>query len=79
MSVKVLFFGATAAISGRHEIELTDFHGMWARELFAHLLTEYPGLSGQKLLFSLNQQYSTGEEIIRSGDEIAIFTAVSGG
>jgi len=79
MAGKISFFGVYPPLRGRHEIELTDFHGMWARELFAHLLTEYPGLSGQKLLFSLNQQYSTGEEIIRSGDEIAIFTAVSGG
>ncbi len=79
MSIKVLFFGAIAAITGQREIEVTDFHGVWVRELIVHLLTDYPELSSQKLLLSVNQQYSTGVEIIRPGDEIAIFTAVSGG
>jgi molybdopterin converting factor small subunit len=79
MSIKVLFFGATAAITGKREIELKDRHGVWIRDLFVELLNKYPELSNQKLLLSLNQQYSNGDEIIREGDEIAIFTAVSGG
>ena len=41
--------------------------------------SEYPALKGHKLLFSINQQYANGDEIIRDGDELAIFTAVSGG
>lgn len=79
MAVRVLFFGATAEITGEREIEMTDFHGVWTRELFAQLLTKYPGLSSQRLLLSLNQKYSNGDEILRDGDEIAVFTAVSGG
>ncbi len=79
MPVRVLFFGATAEIVGRREIEMPDVHGLWIKEVVGQLVNKYPGLSKQKLLVSLNQTYSTGSEIVRGGDEIAIFTAVSGG
>jgi molybdopterin converting factor small subunit len=79
MSIRVLFFGSTAAITGNREIEMTGFHGVWIRELFAHLINKYPELASHRLLLALNQQYSKGEEIIRDGDEVAVFTAVSGG
>jgi molybdopterin converting factor small subunit len=31
------------------------------------------------LLLAINEEYATGDEIISDGDELAIFTAVSGG
>ena len=48
-------------------------------ELLASLIAEHPRLAAHRLLFSVNQQYATGEEIICDGDELAVFTAVSGG
>ncbi|MFZ1699913.1 MAG: MoaD/ThiS family protein [Pyrinomonadaceae bacterium] len=79
MNVKVMFFGATADITGHRDIELSDASGLSARQVFVDLLNMYPDLSRQKLLMSVNQQYSIGSEIIKAGDELAIFTAVSGG
>ena len=58
-------------------MELDD--GNRSREVFDQLLADNPGLASHKLFFSINQQYATGEEIVRDGDELAIFTAVSGG
>ena len=79
MRVQVLFFGSTADITGKRRIE-TEFHdGSKASEVFDKLLAEYPGLAVHRLLLSVNQQYASGEEIICEGDEIAVFTAVSGG
>ncbi|MGH9948973.1 MAG: MoaD/ThiS family protein, partial [Pyrinomonadaceae bacterium] len=75
MSVTILFFGATAEITGQRKIEMNFVHGLPAREIFVRILERYPELSTHKLLLSVNHQYSTGNEIIRGGDEIAIFTA----
>ncbi len=79
MPIEVLFFGATSAITGKHRIDVDAADGKKAGEFFDQLLIEYPRLTAHKLLFSINQEYATGDEIIRDGDEIAIFTAVSGG
>jgi molybdopterin converting factor small subunit len=79
MPIRVLFFGLTAAVTGKRQIEITGIDGSAAREIFDQLLAEYPRLAHHRLLFSVNQQYTTGEEMVRDGDELAIFTAVSGG
>lgn len=79
MPIHVLFFGSTAAITGKRQIEMQLAIGSIAGDIFDQLLTEYPRLTTHRLLFSVNQQYATGDEIIREGDELAIFTAVSGG
>ncbi len=79
MSIQVLFFGAVADVVGRrlHEIDVSD--GTPANSVFDMILTEYPRLASHKLHFSVNQKFATGDEVIRDGDELAIFTAVSGG
>ncbi len=79
MPIRVLFFGSTAAVTSKREIEMDVDDETHARTIFDQILTEYPRLAAHRLLFSVNQQYATGDEIIRDGDELAIFTAVSGG
>lgn len=79
MSVTILFFGATAYVVGERRIELSLSDGSTSKIAFDQIKDKFPKLSGHKLLYSLNQNYATGKEIIRDGDELAIFTAVSGG
>jgi molybdopterin converting factor small subunit len=79
MSIRVLFFGATSAITGKNQIDVDATDRKKAADIFDHLLNEYPLLTQHKLLFAVNQRYSTGEETVGDGDELAIFTAVSGG
>lgn len=79
MKVKVLFFGATADAAGKHFQELEVSNGTRSREVFDRVLGEYPSLSSHKLLFSVNQEYANGNETINDNDELAVFTAVSGG
>ncbi|MDQ3132134.1 MAG: MoaD/ThiS family protein [Acidobacteriota bacterium] len=79
MKVQVLFFGATADETGEREIEISLAENSKANGAFAEILEKFPRLAGHKLLFAVNQEYANGEEIIREGDELAVFTAVSGG
>ena len=82
MNVKVLFFGATAEAAGKREIGFEAQTGKNAAEVFDEILAAFPGLQksfGKTLLFSINQEYANGDESVSDGDELAVFTAVSGG
>jgi sulfur-carrier protein len=79
MNITVLFFGQTAEIVGEREVEMSLDEPIAASILFAKIVKKYPKLSENKLLFAVNQTYAIGDEIINYGDELAIFTAVSGG
>ncbi len=79
MTVSVLFFGATAEIAGTRRMDMDAVEGEPASAVFDHVLREFPDLAKHKLHFSVNQQFANGAETIRDRDELAIFTAVSGG
>jgi molybdopterin synthase sulfur carrier subunit len=79
MTIKVLFFGATADIVGTRRLEMELSAAARGIEIFESLVAKYPSLSGHRLLYSINQQYASGDEVVRDGDELAVFTAVSGG
>lgn len=79
MKVNVLFFGATADIVGEREVEITVTESASAKAVFEDLLTRFPRLKAHRLLFSINQEYADQETTVSEGDELAIFTAVSGG
>ncbi len=79
MKVQVLFFGATAEATGKREIEIDLADETPAENVFHKIIRNYPQLENHSLLFAVNQEYASGEEIIRNGDELAIFTHVSGG
>lgn len=77
--MQVLFFGATADAVGEREIEFDLAEQTVAADALRRILEKFPQLEKHSLLFAVNQEYASGEEIIRNGDELAIFTAVSGG
>jgi len=79
MKVQVLFFGATADETGEREIEISLAESVKTGEAFAEIIGKFPRLAQHKLLFAVNQEYANGNEIIKDGDELAVFTAVSGG
>jgi molybdopterin converting factor small subunit len=83
MKVRVLFFGATADLVGGREVEIEFDGNVRAAEVFERIFAEYPklaeGRDRKSLHLSVNQEYSDGDESIRDGDELAVFTAVSGG
>ena len=79
INVKVLFFGATADAVGEREIEIDAQTNAKAEDVFRQIIFAFPQLEKHSLLFAVNQEYSKGGETIKNGDELAIFTAVSGG
>lgn len=79
MNVKVLFFGATADAAGERELELSIHAPERAGNIFASIIEKFPALKNHKLLFARNQEYIKGDEWIMDGDELAVFTPVSGG
>jgi molybdopterin converting factor small subunit len=79
MPVRVLFFGATADAAGTRSIELDVDAPRRAGDLFSEIVDRYPKLAGHSLLFAVNQQYADSESRVGDGDELAVFTAVSGG
>lgn len=79
INVKVLFFGATADAVGKREIEIDAEKNVKAADVFQKVISDFPQLKKHSLLFSVNQEYANGVEAIKNGDELAIFTAVSGG
>lgn len=79
MTVQVLFFGATADITGQRKLKIELPSDAVAGQIFEKLLSDFPALSKHRLHYSVNEQYATGNEMLNDGDELAIFTAVSGG
>lgn len=79
MKVKVLFFGATAEAAGERSIEIALDKNSAAGFMIESLIETHPSLGSHKLLFAVNQEYASPDTELKEGDELAIFTAVSGG
>jgi molybdopterin converting factor small subunit len=79
MKVQVLFFGATADVVGEREVEIDLTDETQAENVFQKIVSDYPQLKNHSLLFAVNQEYAKGDETIKDGDELAVFTHVSGG
>ena len=79
MRVKVRFFGATADAVGERDIVVDVSDETTVNQAVAKVVSEYSQLSTHKLLFALNEEYVDGDKPVSQGDELAIFTAVSGG
>jgi molybdopterin synthase sulfur carrier subunit len=79
MKVQVLFFGATADAVGEKEIKIDLESKTKVTDAFEQIVSAYPNLQKHTLLFALNQEYAHGNETLNEGDELGIFTAVSGG
>lgn len=79
MTVQVLFFGATADTVGQRRMEIELPKNAVASLILEKLVSDFPSISKHRLLYSVNQQYASGNEVLADGDEIAVFTAVSGG
>ena len=78
MATKVCFFGATAQLVGKNEITvLTD--GSTVSEIVQRLGIDFPELAKLNLKFAVNNEYASADTEVGVADELAIFTAVSGG
>jgi molybdopterin converting factor small subunit len=79
MKVNVLFFGATADLMGTRRMQVEGPSDAVCGDMLERLVAEHPALSRHKLLIAKNAEYVGPDEKLSDGDELAIFTAVSGG
>jgi molybdopterin converting factor small subunit len=79
MTARVLFFGATADIAGKRLLEVETPDNLTAAAVLRKLVEDYPALGRHQLKVSVNQNYASGDTMVQDGDEIGVFTAVSGG
>ena len=79
MHVRILFFGATADLIGRRATDLELANGATAAEAVDKIARSNESFLARKLLVAVNQEYVPSDTKLKDGDELAIFTAVSGG
>ncbi|KXK00934.1 MAG: molybdopterin synthase subunit MoaD / molybdopterin synthase subunit MoaE [Acidobacteria bacterium OLB17] len=79
MRIKVLFFGAAGDIVGKRDDELDVREGAAAKDVLDALAARFPKLAGHKLHIAVDQEYASPATAVHSDNEIAVFTAVSGG
>jgi molybdopterin converting factor subunit 1 len=81
MLIRVLFFGMLKDLAGRstETVELPE--GARVKDLLSHYAGQFPRLGEMlpALAFSVNQEYSRGDRLLRAGDEVALLPPVSGG
>lgn len=74
-----MFFGATAQITGNRQIEIKAEENSRVDAVVEKFLDIYPALAHHKLLVAINEEYADADTLLSDGDEVAVFTAVSGG
>ena len=81
MTVKVKLFAILRERAGAGEISKEIQDGYTIGQLWESLQKDYPKLAGPtfRLLYAVNQNYVTAEEVLKDGDEVAIIPPVSGG
>ena len=79
MKVRVLFFGATAEAAGSKEIQCEITGGETAGDVVESIRAKISRLASMKMLCAVNEEYVSPDQKLSDGDDIALFTAVSGG
>jgi molybdopterin converting factor subunit 1 len=81
MQVTVRFFAGHRAIVGAAEQVFELAEGATVGSLWELLVERYPQLAGYagRLLYAVNQEFSTLHTPLAAGDEVAFIPPVSGG
>lgn len=79
ITVKVLYFGVAADISGKRNEDLQLPADTTVREASQKILLAYSDLNERSLTYAINQEYADGSETLKDGDELALIPPVSGG
>lgn len=81
MKVRVKFFAILRERAGAGEITKEIQEGSTVADLWQALQQEYPKLNvtGIRLLYAVNQNYVSPEEVLKEMDEIVFVPPVSGG
>ncbi len=75
---KILFFAHLRDVVGSESIE-EEAKGLTVAELKEKILVKYPALNLENAMTSMNEEFSSDDEVIREGDVVAFIPPVSGG
>ena len=80
-TVRLLAFAGARDAIGAHEIEVPLEACCTSAALLSKLCEAFPRLSPhrQSLRLAINGSYALADDLVRSGDEVAIIPPVSGG
>jgi molybdopterin synthase catalytic subunit len=81
MRITVRYFAGHRDITGRSEEQVEIEPGATVGSLWEHMVGRYPALAGYsgKLLYAVNEEFSTLATELKDGDEVAFVPPVSGG
>jgi molybdopterin converting factor subunit 1 len=77
MAIKVLYFASLKELMG-HSQESVSAESVKTVEDVWVLVSQGKNIS-QQVLYSVNQEYAEGGELVKAGDEVAFFPPVTGG
>ena len=77
--IRILLFGATADAAGSREFDINIDGDASVEAILESLKMDHPPLSRLRLITAVNEEYADVTTMLHDGDELAIFTAVSGG
>lgn len=78
IKVNLLFFGPLHDIVGSRQMGL-ELESPYVSDMLANLKQQYPRLENSNILVAVNAEYADAQRILNEGDEVALFTPVSGG
>lgn len=79
IKIRILLFGLPRDLVGTGQLDLNVNDPSSVSEALSLLEGTYPSLRNATLLHAVNENYVEGNSVLKHGDELAIFTAVSGG
>lgn len=79
INIEFLFFGLLRDLLGASRVGMTIENGSNLADAILKLRKLYPHLERGNLLHAVNEKYVTDHTRLCDGDEVAIFTPVSGG
>ncbi|SET67242.1 molybdopterin synthase sulfur carrier subunit [Oceanobacillus limi] len=75
--IRILLFAHLQDELGTESIEMDG--EMTIKELKNNLLLDYPSLRLDSVMVAVNEEYALDDDIVKSGDTIALIPPVSGG
>ena len=79
--VRVRLFARLADVAGTRQAEVDLGEGLTAGDIYRLLCREHPGMEGLdgSLMYAVNGEYVSAEQLLWDGDELALIPPVSGG
>lgn len=81
ITLSMLYFAMFREQIGKNAEQLTVPHGTTAGDVFGIVTAAYPALAGMRgsTMVMVNEEYAAPDQILNSGDEVALIPPVSGG